>query len=196
MVTQPIALLAPARAMLLDERPEPSRVVRNAQVTELVHDHVVQHLERREHEPPVEGKRPARRARAPESALPSDTDPAVLDTDARGLLPGQRRDELSRGRTRLRLTDRGWVEAQSRHLATPLTGDPQALLLEQALDVALGCPSRHGQPRRLSPRHLQSPSPRPRRPPHLDRLQGDEVSSRVGRSRVGGVRLAVKVCPC
>src|SRR4029450_445468 len=73
---------------------------------------------------------------------------------------------------RLRLTDRRWVEAEARHLATLLILDPQALLLEQALDVGLSCPSRHGQPRRLSPWHLQSPSPRPRRPPHLDGLQG------------------------
>ena len=90
MVTQPIALLAPVRAMSLDERPEPSRVVRNAQVTELMHDHVVQHLKRREYEPPVEGERAAWRARAPQSALPSDTDSAVLDAYALGLLLGQR----------------------------------------------------------------------------------------------------------
>ena len=36
MLTQPIALLAPVWAMSLDERPELSRVVRDAQVAELV----------------------------------------------------------------------------------------------------------------------------------------------------------------
>ena len=54
VVAQPVALPAPVRAMSLDERPEPSRVVRNPQVTELVHDDVVEYLERREREPPVE----------------------------------------------------------------------------------------------------------------------------------------------
>lgn len=88
MIAQPIALLAPVRAVSLDERPESSRVVRDAQVTELVHDHVVEHFERREYQPPIEGERAAWRARAPESALPSDTDSAVLDPDALSLLLG------------------------------------------------------------------------------------------------------------
>ena len=90
VVTQPVPLLAPVRAMSFDERPEPSRVVRDAQVTELVHDHVVHHLRWREYEPPVEGERAALGTRAPESALPSDADSAVLDADALGLLLGQR----------------------------------------------------------------------------------------------------------
>ena len=88
MVTQPIALLAPVRAMSLDERPELSRVVRDAQVAELVHDHIVEHFGRREHQPPIKGERAAWRARAPESALPSDTDSAVLDADVLSLLLG------------------------------------------------------------------------------------------------------------
>ena len=94
MVTQPIALLAPVRAMSLDERPEPPRMVWNTQVAELVHDHVVEDLERREYEPPVEGERAAWRARAPKSSLPSNPDSAVLDTDALGLALGQRRNEF------------------------------------------------------------------------------------------------------
>ena len=88
MIAQPIALLAPVRAVLIDERPESSRVIRDSQVTELVHDHIVEHFERREHEPPIKGERAAGRARAPESALPSDTDSAVLDTDALSFLLG------------------------------------------------------------------------------------------------------------
>ena len=90
MDTQPLALLAPVRAMSLDERPELSRVVRDAQVAELMHDHVVQYPKRCEYEPPVEGERPAWRARAPESSLPSDTDSQVIDADALSLLLGQR----------------------------------------------------------------------------------------------------------
>ncbi len=172
MDPEPLALLTPVRAMSLDELPEPSRVVRDAQVTELVHDHVVEHLERRECEPPVEGERAAWGARAPERALSSDPDPAELDADARGLLLGQPRDELSRGPTRLRLADRARVEAQSWHLATPLILDPRTRLLEHALDAGLTRSPWHGEPRRLPPWHLQSPSPRPRRPPHVDGLQG------------------------
>jgi len=168
VVTQPVALPAPVRAMSLDERPERSRMVWDAQVTELVHHHVVEHVERREYEPPVEGKRAARRARAPKCALPSDADSAIRDADPLGLPLGQHRNELSRGRTRLRLADRGRLETESGHLTPPLVNDPRALLLEHPLHIGPACPSRHGQPRRLSPRHLQSPTPRPRRPPHFD----------------------------
>jgi len=170
IVTKPVALLTPVRAMSLDERPELSRVVRDAQVAELVHDHVVEHLGWREHEPPVEGERPASRARAPEGALPCDTDPAVLDADPLRLRLRRRLNELSRSRTRLRLTDNRWVEAEARHLATPLLLDPRARSLEQPLDAGTTRSLWHGKPRRLAPRHLQSPAPRPRRPPHLDRL--------------------------
>ena len=171
MIAQPIALLAPVRAVSLDERPETSRVIRDAQVTKLVHDYIVEHLGRREHQPPIEGERAAWRARAPESALPSDTDPAVLDADALSFLLRQRGNEFSCARSRLRLADPGRVEAKSRHLAQPLLHNPRPLLCEQALHVETTRPSWHGQTRRLPPRHLQSPSPRPRRPPHLDLLQ-------------------------
>ena len=90
VVTQPVALPAPVWAMSLDECPEPARVVWNTQVTELMHNHVVEHLERREYEPPVEGERAAWRARAQKSALASYTDSPVLDADALALLLGQR----------------------------------------------------------------------------------------------------------
>ena len=168
---QPSAVLAPVWAMSLDERPELSRVVRDAQVAKLMHDHVVQHLQRCEYEPPVEGERAAWRARAPKSALPSYTDSEVIDADALSLLLGQRRNEFSRCRTRLGFADGGWVEAESRHLPTPLILDPRTLLLEQAFDVGVTRSPWHGEPRRLSPWHLQSPSPRPRRPPNLDAFQ-------------------------
>src|SRR5699024_9291096 len=139
---------------------------------ELVHDHIVQHLGRREDETPVEGERATWRAGAPDGALPSDTDPAVRDADVCRLLVCQRRNDLARGTTRLRLTDRRRVEAEPRHLPMRLILDPQALLLEHALDTGTARSLRHGEPWRLALRHLKSPSPRPRRPPHLYCLQG------------------------
>jgi hypothetical protein len=51
VLAQPVALLAPVWAPPLDELPESPRVVGHAQVAELVHDHVVEHLERRKYEP-------------------------------------------------------------------------------------------------------------------------------------------------
>src|SRR5205807_3799242 len=57
VLAEPGALLAPGGPVSFDERPEAARVVGNPQVVELVHDHVVEHLEGREHEPPVEGER-------------------------------------------------------------------------------------------------------------------------------------------
>ena len=95
MPAQPVALMPPVRAVALDERPEPTRVVWDAQVAELVHDHVVEHLERRQREPPVEGERAACGARAPDRPLPTDADPLVGDPDPRGLLVGQHRDEFA-----------------------------------------------------------------------------------------------------
>src|SRR5919205_4533055 len=75
VLAEPVALLAPAGPMALDERPEAARVVRHAQVAELVHDDVVEHLEGREHESPVEGERAAGGAGAPERPLAADPDP-------------------------------------------------------------------------------------------------------------------------
>ncbi len=106
MLTKPVALAAPVGAMSLDERPELPRVVRDAQVTELVHNHVVQDNVWREHEPPIEGERAARRARAPESALPADSDSAVHDTDALRLLASQAGHDPSRRLPGFRLTNR------------------------------------------------------------------------------------------
>ena len=54
MLAQPCALLAVAGPLSLDERPEALRVAVNAEMAELVHDHVVGDRERREHEAPVE----------------------------------------------------------------------------------------------------------------------------------------------
>ena len=97
MLAQPVALLAPVRAAPLDERPETPRVVGDAQVAELVHDHVVEHREGRQHEPPVEGERAAGRAGAPERSLAADPDALVGDPEPLGLLLGER-PRRARGR--------------------------------------------------------------------------------------------------
>jgi len=55
-------------------------------VAELVDDDVVEYLERRKHETPVETERAARRAGAPQRALVTDPDPANSDTEPFGLL--------------------------------------------------------------------------------------------------------------
>src|SRR5918912_301406 len=116
VLAEPVALLAPAGTAALDERPEAARVVRDAQVAELVHDDVVEHLEGREHEPPVEGERAAGGARAPQRALAADPDPRVLDAESLRLLLGQRGDELAGGDARLRLPHRAPLEPEPRHL--------------------------------------------------------------------------------
>src|SRR5688572_1940975 len=133
--TQPVALPAPVRAMPLDERPEPPRMVWNTKVAELMHDHVVEDLGRREYEPPVEGERATWRAGAPKRALPANPYAAVLHADALGLVLGQTRDDISRCGPRLRLADRGRIEPESRHLAQALLHDPPSFLLEHALHV-------------------------------------------------------------
>ena len=46
--SQPIALFAPVRHELFDQRPEARRVAADAQVTQFVHDHVAQRRGRRE----------------------------------------------------------------------------------------------------------------------------------------------------
>ena len=64
-------------------------MVRDAQVAELVDDDVIEHLKRRQHEPPVEGERARGGAGAPERALVADLNPPVSDAEPLGLLLGQ-----------------------------------------------------------------------------------------------------------
>src|SRR5215216_6377507 len=177
---EPLATLAPVRAPALDEFPEPRRMIRDAQVAELVHDHVVEHVKRRQHEPPVEREGAACRARAPERALPRDSNSLVRDAEALALLLGERANELARGHACLGLAHGEALEPQSRDLSPSLLFNPGALLDEQAVDIYSGHPPWHGEPRRLAPRHLQPPPPRPRRPPHFDAVHRYEPSFRCG----------------
>ncbi len=102
----------------------------DAQVAELVHDHVVEHLEWSEHQSPVEGERAPGRARAPEGPLPSDPNAFERDADPLGLLLGERRDDLSRTDARLGLADHTLLESEQRYLAPLLVDDPPLLLRE------------------------------------------------------------------
>jgi hypothetical protein len=90
MLAQPGPLKAPVRAVPLEKRPERGRVIWDAQVAELVDNHVVDHGGRRQQEPPVEGKRACPGARAPQSPLGSDPDPPVGDADPPCLLEALR----------------------------------------------------------------------------------------------------------
>src|SRR4051794_914447 len=81
--------------MLFDELPEAPRVVRLAQMTQLVDDHVVEYVERREHEPPVERQRATGGARPPARALVANLNPHRPHADARRLLLDEHADELA-----------------------------------------------------------------------------------------------------
>src|SRR3954451_4680732 len=98
-------------------------------MTELVDDDVVEHLGRGEHETPVEGDRPAWRARAPERPLVGDPNAPERDADPRCLFLGDPGDELARGCTCIGLADRERTEPEPRNVPAPLRRDPVALRL-------------------------------------------------------------------
>ena len=108
----------------------------DGQVAELVHDHVVEHLERSKHQAPVEGKRAPGRARAPEGPLPSDPNAFERDADALGLLTGERRDDLSRADACLGLGDRALLESEPPYLAPLLLDNPRFFSASKRLTSA------------------------------------------------------------
>src|SRR5947207_8329163 len=124
----------PAWPPPLYEVPEGAGVVRDAQVTKLVHGDVVEDLERRKHEPPVEGERAARRAGTPEGALITDADPRVANAQPLGLLVDKRGGELPRSGPCLLLAHLEALEREPRRLAAALRLDPPPLLSQQPLD--------------------------------------------------------------
>src|SRR6476646_6624555 len=93
MQTQPGTLVTPSWTMLLHEGPERRCMVRDAQVAELVDDHIVDHLARRQHEAPVERECAARRARPPQRPLTPDPETPVGDADPAGLRIGDLCDQ-------------------------------------------------------------------------------------------------------
>ena len=153
-------------------------MVRHAQVAELVDDHVVEDVERRQHETPVEGERSARRARAPAGPLVADLDPPVGDPEGLGLLVDEHRHELSRPAARLVLDDGAFVEPQAWHLLGALARDPAAVRLEDAVDFLLVDPGRDGESRRLAPRDRQRPAASAARTADLDGLVHRDDGSR------------------
>src|SRR5215217_8433715 len=72
------------------------------------------------------------------------------------------------GDPRLDLADGKGVEPKAGHMTAPLRVDPAAVTGEHLVDLDGGHPPRHGQERRLPPRHLEPPPARTRRAPHLD----------------------------
>src|SRR4029453_12375700 len=115
----------------------------------LVNDHIVDHVRRRQHQPPIEGERAPPGARAPHGPLSSDPDPPVRDTDEPGLLLGQLRDEPPPSDPPLALGT--LVEAEARHLAAPLPLDPRTLARKNTIDLCLAHPLRRDEPRRAVP---------------------------------------------
>jgi hypothetical protein len=168
VLAQPGALLAPVWAVPLEERPEHAGVIRDPEVAKLVNDHIVDHVRRRQHQPPIEGKRAPRRARAPQGPLSSDPDPPVRDTDTPGLLLGQLRDEPPRSDPPLSLAHVELIEAEARHLAALLLLDPPTPVRKDTIDLCLAHPLRNDKPRRPVPWNLHSPTPRPSRAQDLD----------------------------
>jgi hypothetical protein len=165
----------------LDEGPERLRVVRDAQVAELVHDDVVDDVGWSQHEPPVEGECAAGGARAPQCPLAADPDPPVGDAELIGLALGHGRDNRPCAIARVRLADGKPLEPEPRYLAPPSFLDPQAPLGEHTLHVLAGGRARHGESRRPAPRHLEAPPPGARRSPYLDRLHPGETNSSPGQ---------------
>src|SRR5262249_13185044 len=150
----------PAGAPRRDETPEPRRVIRLAKVAELVDDDVVEHLERREREAPVERQRAARRARSPARALVTDLHAGVAHAERRGLLLEHHRHELPRGDARLGLADAARLEAEPRRLRGALARDPFAMRSEYLVDLAVRHPGRHREHDVIAPRDRQRPAPR------------------------------------
>ena len=64
MLAQPGTLIAPVRTVTPSSVQNAAEVVRDLQVAELVDNHVIDHIGRRQHEPPIEGKVPSRQTRA------------------------------------------------------------------------------------------------------------------------------------
>ena len=83
-----MTLLAPVGAVSLDERPELPRVVRDAQVTKLMHDDVVQHLGGASTSRQLKESVP-RGEHEPQRALSSEAIRRYFDANAPGLFQCQ-----------------------------------------------------------------------------------------------------------
>ncbi len=82
MFPQPPSLLLPTRARYFEQTPEGLLVARLTQVTELVHDDVLEDFRRRHRKAPREGEVALPRARAPACAWVADPDRLVLEPEA------------------------------------------------------------------------------------------------------------------
>src|SRR5581483_6777912 len=116
VLVEPLLRVAVARSPALDELPECDPVMQLDEVAHLVHDDVVEHVVRSEHEAPVEAQRSFARARAPAAHLIAQRDPTVCDAERR----------------RLGLRDQ--LHARARLAATLLLRQTQALEAEPRLD--------------------------------------------------------------
>ena len=163
---RPAAPCSPGRACSTS-RQNAGPVVRLAEVAELVDDDVVEHGVRREHEPPVEGERPARRARAPAGALVADLD--RRSTRRRAAAPPPRRPRSS---DPSRLAAAPSASLISLNVSVLTRWDWRrrihvGVTLDEAADLALARPARDDDEGRPARRQLDPPAARPGRDAHL-----------------------------
>ena len=176
MVAEPAPRFPIVRPTELDERPEAAPVVRLDEVAQLVDDDVVEHLGRREGEPPVQRDRAAWRARAPAGPLAGDPDPRGLQplggrnasrlrANAAPALP------LAEDRQRRRV----WaVGKPALH--------PRCPALDQSPDLTIARPARDDEQRAAAGRQLDARAASALGDADLD-LHGLEASGRARRCR-------------
>src|SRR5947208_12131969 len=114
VLVEPPLRLVVARPAALDELPEGRPVMVLDEVAHLVDDDVVEHVVRREHEPPVEAERTRAGARAPARPLVAQRDALVLDAERPSFRLRDQRDACARLAAALRCGEAKPVEPEGR----------------------------------------------------------------------------------
>jgi hypothetical protein len=108
-------------------------------VADLVHDDVVEHVVRRQHEPPVEAERALARARAPAAALVAQRDPLVRHAERRRLRLRDQRDARLRLTPPLLLGEGELVQVEARLRSfLQLTLEPREVGRDRVADLTVG----------------------------------------------------------
>ena len=125
-----------------------------------MHDHIVEYLGGRQHQPPVEGERASGGAGAPERALATNPDPSVDDSEPLGLLFGEGRTS-SRAPTRTADSLTASRSSPSRGTWRRRCSSIQARLSRSTRSTSAwlierGAVSRAGSPQGTSSRHRRA----------------------------------------